>query len=157
MPVIIVILVIALAVGPVMLMQPTPQQKRLAKLRGMAAAKGLIVGMASWPDSQAAKAKYYMRYAAPWQSNNREKLNCLLVYRDYSHELHIANNWEVHPKGASVPDAIKEALAEGLLPSIKAIGCGPQGVYVDWNEQRSVELSSVEELIVVLRSKMSYQ
>lgn len=153
-PVLIIILVIALAVGPVMLMQPTPQQRRLASLRGRANGEGLIISMPAWPEKIASKPTVFMRYIAPWQTSKHSTQYCLLYRRDYEHELHVEKFWQVFPKDQEVPSELVEVLAAITLPSINVIGLSPQGVYIDWNENKTMEYDSVAKFLVDLRARL---
>ncbi len=154
LPILIIGMVIALAVGPVMLMQPTPRQRQLAKLRAKAAGRGIIVSSAIWPQQLSAKAKYCARYIAPWQKTTGRAADCLLIRRDYQHELHVANNWEVHPKSATPPAALVSYLQGEVLPSIKAMGCGSQGVFADWTESHSVDYDTIEQAVLSIRDQI---
>lgn len=144
MPILLVIFVIAMALGPIMLMQPTSQQRRLAKLRTQASQRGIQVGTSVWPDKHN-KPVNLVRYTLPWQRSQKKVQNFLLMRKDYAHELHIAQNWQANPTSGAVSPAVKSLLETENIPvAIAAIGQNPSGVYIDWVEggEQSLESAS---------------
>lgn len=134
MAVVIICLVVAMVVGPVMIMQPTKRQRRLAHLRSSAAAMGMRVQMEklrnetygvyqkSWPLTSKER-----RRVAPWRAERMP----------YAHGLHLAEYWQVNN-----PQAFAEALREQLdltlarvPPSVAAVEVTADGVRCFWDER----------------------
>jgi len=142
-----------MAVGPVMLMQPSARQRRLAKLRQEAAAAGLTVGVTAWPNQINEKPTGLMRYSLPWPPDKRAQNKILLVRKDYSHEMHIADIWQKFPETALANAALVGFLGNtAVLPSVAALGFDGLGAFVDWNENNSSELEPLIAFLQQLRA-----
>lgn len=151
-PLIFVLLAIALAVGPIMMMQPTKTQQRLAKLRDDARKMGLMVTMCVWPSKFKVKVNSYMRYQQPWHTQHPPKCTFFLFKQGYEHDLHLAKTWE-KVEAINLPEEKLTGLLlnNEILENIASIGCTTQGVFVDWNENNSTKLEGVREFLEQLR------
>ena len=151
--VIIIVLVIAMAVGPIMLMQPSGRQRRLASLRQSAAGQGVRVGVLAWPSKAGDKPVGAMRYSLPWESDKRHPDKTLLIKKEYSHDLHVADLWQNYSAQEAIKPATEQLLRQGPVPEgIYALGFDGLGAFVDWSEDRSSDLPSVIAFLQQLRS-----
>lgn len=152
-PVVIIVLVVAMAVGPVMLMQPSGRQRRLAKLRQNALSEGLLVSVAHWPDKAGERPKGIMRYSLPWAAEDRHDVKMLLVRKNYQHELHLAGVWQKYPDKVNVNVLTRRFLVDNPVPaSIYALGFDGSGAFADWSEQTSSDLPVIKDLLSRLRA-----
>lgn len=132
--IVIILLVIAMMLGPVMLMQPTPGQKRLARLRQEATKRGLKVGLATIEDETAAT------YRIGWPATADEvckNANWRLLRQKYAHEIHFLEFWD-WDGGSQPPEAVQSVLARFVprLPkSIVAVEIDNHGVCCYWDER----------------------
>ena len=145
-PVVIVLLVIAMAVGPVMLMQPSKAQKRLAALRQEATKLGLTVGASpvKAPDGIVCWA-YWLSMA---EKNIHEPV--MLERKNYEHGLHIAQYWSVKQgDSADLPTSVAEMLM--LLPSsVHMLEVNEHAIGAHWSEQGGIKV--LTEIAKTLRS-----
>jgi hypothetical protein len=131
--ILIIGLVVAMIVGPIMLMQPSPRERNLAKLRTQASQLGLRVRMVTFQGQTLAS------YEKPWPlpESARRHLGTLRLERAaYAHELHLSQYWQV-ADGVTVSDALRPLLEPALteLPAgVSAVEITPNGVSCLWNE-----------------------
>jgi len=119
-----------------MLMQPTQAERRLARLREVAAEAGLRVHLQPLPSTASGDARVDMAgvYCLPWQEQRHTRTSWLLTKRGYRHELHFDGLWEWQGDGREAcPDLLKEALAK-VPPKVLAVARGPQGLCCYWSE-----------------------
>lgn len=129
-PTIIIVIVIALMVGPIMVMQPTPSQKRTAALRQRAQALGLKVGSSDVKDEAGQLCWFY------WLPLNTDTgpAPVVLERQKYQHGLHIAKYWSV--KGRAPTEAKPwEAFLSTLPDSVHAVELNDHALGVHWNER----------------------
>src|SRR5690554_2357716 len=137
--IILIIAVVAMVVGPLMMLQPTTMQRRQEQLRARAAQLGLRVKITSLPqqatDAKAPEATpaYYL----PRQEDREEPQPVWLLLRGaYSHETNFFEQWVWY--GAGRPNLREQVWLRatlGLLPpSVLAIGHNPEGACVYWTE-----------------------
>ncbi len=90
-PILLIGLAIAMAVGPIMLMQPSNRDKRLANLRQKAALAGLHVRMSNYDkgDQKITVAVYSCNVNLP-----KNTPSWSLLRRSYRHEIHFYGVWE---------------------------------------------------------------
>ncbi len=151
--VIIIVLVIAMAVGPVMLMQPSGRQRRLASLRQQAAGVGMTVGVIAWPTKAGDKPTGAMRYGLPWLPESRHSDKLLLVKKDYEHDLHTAGFWHKVAEQGVVKKATDQLLNQDQVPAgVYALGFDGMGAFVDWSEERSADLPVILAFLQQLRA-----
>ncbi len=129
-PLVIVVLVIAMAVGPVMLMQPSKAQKRLAALRQEAVRLGLSVGSSTVKAPDGAPCWTY--WLSLTEKNTRQAV--LLERKNYEHGLHIAKYWSVkRGDPADLPASIVSALT-ALPSSVYMFEINEHAIGVHWTE-----------------------
>lgn len=147
--IIIVCLVIAMMVGPVMLIQPSRRQRRLANLRAVAVVHGLKVRMKWMPDGNVRAGQQVALYYQNWPDNKTLKNTWLLARQPYSHGLHFAENWDWTNERAASPEwqeTIRRALP-ALPDSVVAVEAASQSLGLCWLEQtgeKSAEQATAE-------------
>jgi hypothetical protein len=147
--VIIVGLVIAMLVGPIMLIQPSRRQRRLAKLRSAAAVHGLGVRLMRMPEGSALAGQEVALYYHQWPNNKSLKQTWLLSRQSYSHGLHFAENWDwanERPASPGWQEAIRRALP-ALPESVVGVEAASQSLGLCWLEQtggKSVDEATAE-------------
>lgn len=135
-PILLCLAAVALFMGPVLLMQPTPAQRREARLRKRALDLGLRVHLQPVPKESGSKprAKMIAAYCLPWESNKDANNVWLLVKTGYSHGLHFSGpwDWEKEAEGGNLL-ALQQSL-DTLPERVTAIASGPQGLCCYWDE-----------------------
>lgn len=142
----IIIAVVALAVGPVMMFQPSAGQKRLAQFRAKANQSGLNVMLASKaiPELEGTAC-----YSLPWIDQSLRKNQWQLVRKSYQHELHLNGFWawlpdNIHRKG----EAVLKAQLEQISANVVSVVASPAGLGVYWNEKG--DMAEFESILVWL-------
>jgi hypothetical protein len=90
-PIILIALAVVMAVGPVMMMQPTTRDRRLASLRQDAAQSGLHIRMADYEQNGHTRAVAVYTYQV---SLPKKTPTWSLLRRSYEHEIHFHQTWE---------------------------------------------------------------
>lgn len=148
LPIIIIALAIAMVVGPIMLMQPTQQQRRDAARRQYAAELGLRVHLQPPPEGSLldGTVKQVAMYCLPWQEARHGRNTWCLVRRSFEHELHFLGEWDWQYKPAVTPplELLSSDTLAQLPESVIAIASGPQGLCCYWQERG--ELVQVDRL-----------
>lgn len=145
--VIVVLLVVAMIVGPLAMMRPTPAQKRRDSLRLAARELGLGVGFKRLPAraTDTAEPESVPVYSLQVKGGS----HWLLVRSDYAHEMHLLQWWQ--PVGAPAPEAVTAYLREFLpkLPSdVAALGGQSSQLQVFWKERGDAEVvASIAEFL----------
>ncbi len=136
LPVIICIGVVALLLGPIMMMQPSADQRRLSHLRETAMKLGLRVHLQVPPKgTQCPKhIKTLPMYCLPWDSKKKARHMWSLAKQKYTHELHYFQEWQ-QAEGDTPPPVAKLGPLLSVVPvKAVAISAGPQGLGLFWNE-----------------------
>jgi hypothetical protein len=134
--ILIVVLVLAMMVGPVLMLQPSPRSRLQAALREKAAQMGLGVQLS--PNHPFSQPEGLVFYCHSWPSYlPRARIHCwLLVHRSYAHEIHYADHWDFQGEG---PPEATLAHLKTLLTTIPdgvfGVEANPAGLGVHWNEQ----------------------
>ena len=135
--ILVIALVLCLAVGPIMMVQPSKRDSRLARLRSFATSKGLRIRLSSEFDSQSAPVAIY---SLPWPSSfikkQREVINWGITKLNYSHEAHFANEWD-WGEYQSAPLELRSSVSRGLknVPAgVLYLGSNIGGIECAWSE-----------------------
>ncbi|BCD98415.1 hypothetical protein [Marinagarivorans cellulosilyticus] len=145
-PIIIVLLVLAMLIGPVMLMQPSKAQKRLAALRQQATTLGLKVGASNVKAPDGAPCWAY--WLPVTEQNALEPV--LLERKNYEHGLHIAKYWFVKQgSGTKLPAPVASVLLE-LPSSVHMLELNEHAIGVHWTEHGGSE--TLEQIAGNLRA-----
>ena len=134
---IIVIAVVALAVGPVMMFQPSAGQKKLARFRAFANQKGVRITLATKATPELSGTACY---ALPWIDRSLQSLCWQLIRKSYSHGLHLNEFWAWQSETASAH--VSQVLSQQLLllpDSVMSVIASPSGLGVYWSESGSDE------------------
>lgn len=131
--------VVAMVVGPIMMLQPSASQRRQEQLRATATAFGLRVKIMSLPrqatDTDTPGA--LPMYCLPRVQANVEQVSTWLLLRGaYIHEAHFFAEWQWF--GAGQASALEQQWLCIHLPrlpkSVAAVSSTPEGVCVYWSE-----------------------
>lgn len=132
-PLVFIVLAVAMAVGPVLMLKPSKYQQRLADLRTKALGLGLRVHMLPLEGSP----EQVPAYCRQWEDKEADRDPWILLRTSYSHELNFHNEWAWR-KGLSAPVHWHQRISRLLddAPAqLLAIGNGPQGLCCYWNER----------------------
>src|SRR5690606_41858428 len=147
--------IVAMVVGPIMMLQPNAGQRRQEKLRSRATQLGLRVKIVSLPkqptDSDLPAA--IPMYCLPHELRVVNLWPWLLLRGAYAHESNFFEQWVWHgAPNASVAEQqwLRQHLAS-LPRSVAAIGSGPEGVCIYWAEAGGEPV--LEGLAELLRSR----
>lgn len=141
-PILIIILAVALVVGPVMWLSPSPRDTRLSRIRTRATALGMQV---SWVSREALWGRPALPdgveelvfYRLPW-ARQEQAATCDhwgLVKQNYRHERFIADYWLWQP-GLAPPSnwPVLSDYLRALPAGMVACEARPQGVALGWRE-----------------------
>lgn len=135
--VVAIIMVVALVVGPIMMLQPNAHQTRLARLRSLALKNGLQVHLAQNPASGDPRQIAVYSFRLPPQNIGRITLRPWCLSRqNLEHELNFFADWDWvgagRPKREQRQD-LRNWLLELPAP-IRAVEVEEQMVSVYWTE-----------------------
>lgn len=146
--------IVAMVVGPIMMLQPNSGQRRQETLRSRATQLGLRVKIVSLPKQATDRdlPAAIPLYCLPHDMQGADLLPWLLLRSAYAHEANFFEQWLWHGKpNASVAEQqwLRQHLAS-LPRSVAAIGSGPEGICVYWAEAGGEPV--LEGLAKLLRS-----
>lgn len=132
-----IIAVVSLMLGPVMMMQPSKKERRLARIRGSAIANKLKVQ--SHVDD---KGEMYAVYTKPWPDyilqslKSRQFPEWRLNRMAFAHDIHFHSvwDWDNKSKTSSVVPGELAAILDSVNEDITAIEVNRFGASVHWNE-----------------------
>ncbi len=153
---VIIILAVAMVVGPVLMMRPTPAQKNQERLRAAAFAKGIRVAVRNLPQ-QASEIEKSASVPVYFFVPHNHKLNddWFLLRTSYSHDIHFLHWWEWRgDMRASDPElAVLKQYLPALPESVRALSVGGQGVCIYWQERGGEKvLHQIIELLEALNA-----
>ncbi len=143
--IVIVILVIAMMLGPIMIMQPSKSQRRLAKLRGHAQKLGLSVGASTLKTDSGRECWFY------WLNLPKAcQLSTVSLEREnYAHGLHLADFWSTK-KPVSDPQRI-ETFLRALPDTVCGVDVTDHTLGIHWSEKGGIEaLDTLYSLLKLL-------
>ncbi|SDK23273.1 hypothetical protein [Microbulbifer yueqingensis] len=135
LPLLIILLAVALVIGPVMWLKPSGRDRRLASLRQRAAAAGMIVQMSALPESRGEGTAAV--YIARWEDPRRLLTGWVLELQRMAHDMHFSGRWDWR-NDRSAPEKAWQLLREMLaaLPDdALGIHATQAGLGVQWREQ----------------------
>jgi hypothetical protein len=147
--------VVAMVVGPIMMLQPSASQRRQEQLRSSAMALGLRVKIMSLPrqatdiDTPSALPMYCLPRS---QAKIETAVTWLLLRGTYIHEAHFFAEWQWFGEGRASPSEQQwlHAHLSRLPESVAAVSSTPEGVCVYWSEAGGEKV--LNGLAEVLRS-----
>ncbi|VUD66263.1 hypothetical protein TDB9533_03544 [Thalassocella blandensis] len=162
---IFIVLAVAMVVGPVMMIRPSPSQKKRAALRTQASQTGLVVKLASTDSSEAKGGVRAAYYSLPVSDPSKKKLTLWSLKKmPYAHDIHFSQQWDWEGKDKAEPrhwNLLQQTLNE-LPDSITGLGVNAMGVFYLWDEkyEQGNEKAVLERLkasLTDLASKLGYQ
>lgn len=137
LPALLLVFVVAMMVGPIMLMRPSSHQKKLAKLRFQAQQAGLLVHIG---EERSASGRNLAEYLLPRKKPSMTLPEWRLRKQSTPHEIHIAEYWRWVGQAPSLNAPMTEQLTQ-LVHScpngVLAFGVNRVGVFICWTEQLS--------------------
>jgi type II secretory pathway pseudopilin PulG len=154
-PVIFIIGAIALAVGPVMMMQPSQRIRRLSALRQAAAQLSIRVRLTTitLPLGKTEAAVYSM----PLPTSDAVRPSWILLKQDYTHGANFHNDWDWESQkqiSASHQNAILRDILESLDDSIVGLEMSQNAIGIYWQE-KSLTIDQVNQLLMDCRDKLA--
>ena len=139
------VLTVAMIVGPIMMLRPSPRQKQITQLRSLAAQRGLRVQMLDNPVKSApstrpgAKAKAVAAYCMQLQIDADSPLNeqrWMLVRAPFAHDIHLGKIWDWANPSDTAPIAEEPLLAylQQLPETVLALRQDGKGLSLLWSE-----------------------
>lgn len=129
-------LALAMMIGPIMIMQPSQRQRRLARLRELALECGLKVRTLNMPQGSVRAGEAVSLYCLPLSNEKPQKETWLLLRQAFSHGAHFKDDWDWADDREAPPAwhaALQQALAE-LPASVVAVEAGGFSLGVAWLE-----------------------
>ena len=127
--------VLSLVIGPVMLMQPTPAQRREAGLRNKALEQGLRVQLLPLPTGMVNRTSQTgVCYSLTWPSVKSMPLTWGLMRKNFEHDLHVFGVWDwyIKPDNEELVDLLSRL--SKVPDKVYAITCSPQNLGCYWSE-----------------------
>lgn len=153
-PIVFIVLAIAMAVGPIMIMQPSRRDRRLAELRQKAASLGLQLRLSDYEGSSV--AVYTLPVILPKNTPTWQ-----IIKQAYAHGLHFYQHWQLSSSStiemvpATIADALK-AYIDQLPDDIVGIEVSNKIVGIWWQEKpNSVTIDEVKSLLEKLRDTVA--
>jgi hypothetical protein len=136
--IIILIIALALVVGPVMMMRPNPAQKNKENLRSIARAKGVHYSMRNIPrqaDEQEQRLPLPVYFFPP--TKTQTATGWMLVRANYEHDINFLGwwAWQGERRATAAEVEVLKACLPTLPESIHAVSAGGEGVCVYWEEK----------------------
>ncbi|MCV6614709.1 MAG: hypothetical protein OIF35_07000 [Cellvibrionaceae bacterium] len=141
MEIILIVVAVAMVVGPVMLMKPSGRDRQLASLRQQAIEQGLQTRLTSLPEAlkQYSHAPTIAVYQRRWQRGKWQgQADAMLLLRQpYGHGLHFCEQWDWQqpPLPPLAPSEGLSQLLTGLHETVLAVEFGPLGAGLYWLEK----------------------
>lgn len=157
-PLLLIIGAIALAVGPVMMMQPSQRIRRLTALRQGAAQKAMRVRLETMKvGSEKKEIAVYSLLLPSSDTPKTARPSWTLLKKEYAHGINFYGEWEwANPKHTAPPNhhnALR-SIVDTLDESIVGIELSPNAVGVYWKEkQRTID--DIEQLLIHCRDQLS--
>lgn len=134
--VVIIVLVVLMLVGPVMMLRPSPLQKKQALLRGKAAEKGLMVRSGQ----KRTDGRFSISYTLPNPKADNEREPWCLMRQNFTHEGHFFEDWDWNTEPAIFKNESQlKQLLSSKAQDFNSVRVDRLGVTVDWNEKLNGE------------------
>jgi len=148
----VVILVVAMVVGPVMMVRPSRSANKLADIRLLANQAGITVRTLSPKTGQGSQRGAV--YSMPLRGRFREVPQWQLERKSFSHDAHFRGVWDWIGDGRADPStemALRDII-DAIAPCYSSMECNPAGVGVGWDERCAdgQEKDSVAAVIALL-------
>lgn len=154
LPYLIIILALALILGPIMMLQPTAGQRKRAKLRAMAAKQGIKVQA----DGDTSGINYFL----PWPEAVEYEQAWRLQKQSYEHGAHFFKAWDFVDTTMHFDAQTRQSIERLLLEAewLSEVGANAIGVFIRWDERLSgqlpqVAMDKVERTLIQLKGALS--
>jgi type II secretory pathway pseudopilin PulG len=145
--IVIIVVTIAMVVGPVAMLQPSKRDRRLTELRQAAAQKGIRVRLASL---QLASGKQNLAvYSVSLPTSDTPYHEWLLIHQSFVHEMHFSGQWDWDNAQSPAPSHMHAGLQQyiqQLDQHIVGIEVTQHSVGVYWSE-RGATIEHIESLL----------
>lgn len=139
--VVMIVIVVAMMVGPIFMMRPSGRSKREAKQRDKAIELGLSVYLSRLPSEvNIQNADTYAIYSLPWPEkklkNNDNVPKWTLEQKQYEHDIHFKGRWDWFG-GCKAPGESQALLFDFLESAplgMVGLASTPAGLGVYWDE-----------------------
>lgn len=136
--IVILIIAVALIMGPIMMMRPNPAQKNKENMRSLARTKGVHYSMRNLPrqpDEQTPPPAVPVYFFPPTKTQNTT--GWMLVRTHYQHEINFLGwwAWQGEQRATDAEIEVLKAQLPALPESVRAVSAGGEGVYVYWQEK----------------------
>lgn len=130
--------VVAMLVGPNMMLQLQPGERRQGRLRSLARELGLRVSMGALPrrSTDMATPPQLAVYCLP-RKNRKDGRAWMLVRTAYAHDQHFLQHWDWANPGRPATSELQrlERLVPELPASVAGLSAGQNGWCCYWNER----------------------
>lgn len=158
LPIIITVLAVIMLIGPVMMLRPSPLQKKQAALRQIASEQGLLVSGGQTLNN----GIYVVNYVLPNKDANNSRVEWCLKRQKFAHEAHYLEDWDwLEAPKLSVFKNEKEVkdLLSAFSGDFYSVCVDRLGVSVGWSEKlngNTVEnaVESVREFLIKLEEQL---
>jgi hypothetical protein len=157
--VIMMLLAVALVLGPVMMMRPDPIQKNKEQMRAIAYSKGIRFTIKKLPQQLSElepPAPIPVYFFAP--SKTSGDTDWILLRTSYEHGAHFMGHWawQKQPRATAAEETILVNYLPRLPESVLGVSSGGQGVCVYWRETGGIEaLALIIELLEALNREQN--
>ncbi|MFT6201705.1 MAG: hypothetical protein ACJATV_001329 [Granulosicoccus sp.] len=154
-PIIFVIGAIALAVGPVMMMQPSQRIRRLSALRQAAAQLSIRVRLSTI--TLPLGKKELAVYSISLPTSDAVRPSWILIKQDYTHGANFHKDWDWESQKQTAPSlqhAILRDILDLLDDSIVGLEMTQNAVGVYWQE-KSLTIEKINQLLMDYRDKLA--
>jgi len=154
-PIIFIIGAIALAVGPVMMMQPSQRIRRLSALRQAAAQLSIRVRLSTI--TLPLGKKEVAVYSISLPTSDAVRPSWILIKQDYTHGANFHNDWDWENQkqiASSFQYGILRDILDLLDDSIVGLEMTQNAVGVYWQE-KSLTIDKINQLLMNYRDKLA--
>lgn len=132
---VVIALVIAIVLGPLLMLKPSSGMQKIAALRVKAMQMGLIVQAHRHPGIT--QEGQWMFYLMPWPSftTTAKVVTWVLLQKNFSHEVHLKGQWDFQtPAPNEEIGQILKTHLESLPEHIIGVESTTAGLGIYWNE-----------------------
>lgn len=157
--VVIIVVVIAMMVGPICMMRPSGRDAREAKQRDKARGFGLSVYLSKLPsEANIQHAQTYAIYSLAWpekkMKNNDKMQKWTLEQKKYEHDIHFQGRWDWFDEGKASKEyhaSLRKFLNDTPL-GVVGLTSTQAGLGVYWNE--SLYEGTPDQAVYVIYKKL---
>jgi len=137
---------LCLIIGPILLLQPSPRQRKIADIRTKAYSLGFTVSMSEYEGDQVAE---YLR-AWPGTQLKWQATDWVLERKNYLHDIHFCGHWDWQGSSRAPEQSaqIVHEFIERLPKSVVAVRASRAGIALQWREAGGEQ--ALQELLAQL-------